>query len=540
MIVLQYLLGFIAFVFILGLIVLVHEAGHFIFARRAGILCYEFAIGMGPVIWQKKKGETVYSIRAIPIGGFVSMSGEEVEANPLRGKTEIKLVLENDRVTHLVTDLTHPDYQHLPTLTIVSYDIVGTKEALENELYIVVKNELGEEVKYTVNRDCIAVMGKKQIAQIAPYNRTFTHKSIGQRFMAIFAGPMMNFLLAILLFFLIGFFVGYPNMKSTMIEQVEDKTPAYEAGLRDGDQIITINGHPVSKWDDISAELAKLAKGMGFTGPVKVDYKRDGVNMETTVHPYVIIHMIGITLKPDGSNSTVIETFTPMGKRTLKEDELLLKGDQITRIKSEKGEYVTINNRSDLLSYFNNTAPEGGDYKIEVLRDGELKEFTIFGHSKEVLESQGYTATKVQLMISPEYRFDIVQLLYRPFVDTGDACLLIFRTLGQLFKRNSTVGLSDLSGPVGIFVATSSIAQGGIIPLLNWTAILSVNIGFLNILPLPALDGGRLAFLGYEAVTKKKPNTKVENIIHLIGFFLFMALFVFVTFNDVLRNCIGM
>jgi len=143
-------------------------------------------------------------------------------------------------------------------------------------------------------------------------------------------------------------------------------------------------------------------------------------------------------------------------------------------------------------------------------------------------------------MISPEYRFDIVQLLYRPFVDTGDACLLIFRTLGQLFKRNSTVGLSDLSGPVGIFVATSSIAQGGIIPLLNWTAILSVNIGFLNILPLPALDGGRLAFLGYEAVTKKKPNTKVENIIHLIGFFLFMALFVFVTFNDVLRNCIGM
>ena len=138
MIVLQYLLGFIAFVFILGLIVLVHEAGHFIFARRAGILCYEFAIGMGPVIWQKKKGNRLFH-SGYPDWRFCVDVGRRSGSQSFTGKTEIKLVLENDRVTHLVTDLTHPDYQHLPTLTIVSYDIVGTKEALENELYIVVK-----------------------------------------------------------------------------------------------------------------------------------------------------------------------------------------------------------------------------------------------------------------------------------------------------------------------------------------------------------------------------------------------------------------
>ncbi|HHU23672.1 MAG: RIP metalloprotease RseP [Bacilli bacterium] len=540
MIVLQFLLNLIIFVFVLGLIVLVHEAGHFFFAKRAGILCYEFAIGMGPVIWQKKKGETVYSIRAIPIGGFVSMSGEEVEANPLNGKTQIKLVLENNRVTHLITDLNHPKYQHLPTLGVVSYDIVGTKQALENELFIVVRNDLGEEVKYIVNRDCVAVMGKKQMAQIAPLDRTFTHKKIGQRFMTIFAGPLMNFLLAILLFFIIGFFVGYPNMNSTMIDKMEENTPAYNAGLRDGDQIIAINGQTVDKWDGISLELEKLAQGKGFDGTVKVDFKRDGVSKEAIVHPYVIINMIGTTLTPDGSNNPVVESFTPLAKKTDNEEKLLKKGDIIKRIRSETGEYVEINNRSDLLAYFNEVAPEGGNYTIEVLRDGALKELVVFGHSKEVFESQGYAATKVQLMISPEYRFDIVQLLYRPLLDTGDATLWVFRTLGQLFKRNSTVGLSDLSGPVGIFVATTSIAKGGIFSLLNWTAILSVNIGLFNILPLPALDGGRLAFLGYEAVTKKKPNAKVENIIHLVGFFLFMALFVFVTFNDVLRNCLGM
>ena len=86
-----YLIGAIAFIFILGLIILVHEAGHFFFAKRAGILCHEFSLGMGPVIWQTKKGETNYSIRAIPIGGFVSMAGEELEADHLKGKTEVRI-----------------------------------------------------------------------------------------------------------------------------------------------------------------------------------------------------------------------------------------------------------------------------------------------------------------------------------------------------------------------------------------------------------------------------------------------------------------
>lgn len=538
MIILQYLLGLIAFVFILGLIVLVHEAGHFFFARRAGILCYEFAIGMGPVIWQKKKGETVYSIRAIPIGGFVSMSGEEVEANPLKGKREIKLVLENNRVTYLVTDISHPDYQHLPTLGIVRYDIVGTKEALDDELYIVVRNQLDEETRYIVNRNAVVVMGKKQMAQIAPLDRTFTHKSIGQRFMAIFAGPMMNFLLAILLFFIIGFFVGYPNMDSTIIDDIEEKTPAYEAGLRNGDQIISLNGINVHIWNDISDYLRHLTEG-DFDGTIEVTYKRDGVIKNATVKPYVIINMIELYLIPDGSNVPVVGSYPgDTNTKSASYKAGLREGDIITRIKSSTKD-LEINTRGDLLRFFETDSPEGGLYKVWVRRDGQEMSFAINAHSKEVLESQGYTATKIQMMVSPEYHFDLGKLLYMPFVDTADACLLIFRTLGLLFKRNSTVGLGDLSGPVGILTATTSIAQNGIIPLLSWTAILSVNIGFLNVLPLPALDGGRLAFLGYEAVTKKKPNAKVENMIHLVGFFLFMALFVFVTFSDILR-CTGL
>lgn len=101
---------------------------------------------------------------------------------------------------------------------------------------------------------------------------------------------------------------------------------------------------------------------------------------------------------------------------------------------------------------------------------------------------------------------------------------------------NSRIGVDDLSGPVGIFTILKSAVQQG--SLFTWMAVLSVNLGFVNLLPLPALDGGRLAFLVYEAITKKKPNAKVENIIHTVGFVLLMGLMVFICFNDVLR-CIG-
>ena len=122
-----------------------------------------------------------------------------------------------------------------------------------------------------------------------------------------------------------------------------------------------------------------------------------------------------------------------------------------------------------------------------------------------------------------------------PWVQTGQSITSIVKTLGLIFS-NSRIGVDDLSGPVGIFTILKSAVQQG--SLFTWMAVLSVKLGFVNLLPLPALDGGRLAFLVYEAITKKKPNAKVENIIHTVGFVLLMGLMVFICFNDVLR-CIG-
>ena len=117
----------------------------------------------------------------------------------------------------------------------------------------------------------------------------------------------------------------------------------------------------------------------------------------------------------------------------------------------------------------------------------------------------------------------------------GSSCTVIIKTLGRLFRPKSGLKITDLSGPVGIASATISIIDQGAYSIFNWMAILSVNIGLMNIIPLPALDGGRLAFILYEVITRKKPNPKVENIIHTIGFILLMVLFVFVAFNDVIK-----
>ena len=193
--------------------------------------------------------------------------------------------------------------------------------------------------------------------------------------------------------------------------------------------------------------------------------------------------------------------------------------------------------------FFNNDKlAEGQDVKVTVQRVGENlipeeKTFTVESYSHKLLSSQEVRITQVKLEISPEYKFDFVKLLYMPFVETGASIVGIFKTLGLLFT-DSSVHLDDFSGPVGIFQLVTSTASQGFFAILSLTAFLSVNIGFVNLIPLPALDGGRLAFMGYELVTRKKPSPKVENIIHTIGFLLLMALFVFISFSDVLR-CIG-
>ncbi len=563
----NFIIGLIAFIIILGVIILIHEGGHFFFARRANILCHEFSIGMGPIIWKKKKGETVYGIRCIPIGGFVSMAGEEVEQDFLKSVEKVKLEFdENNRVKRIICDVDNELFVDLPEYTLVKYDILGTMEALPDELYLTVKKPAkeGEEVEeetYIVNRDAMMYFSKKEEYQIAPLDRNFATKSIGARFMTVFAGPMMNFILAILIYLVIGIVQGYPNTASTKLDSInkDDNPPVYttiegDTGLRGGEIITHINGKEVKEWADVSTIMAELASGKNnsFNGLLKIDYTDTNGNSQTkTFAPAVSIFSIELMLDMEASKNNKVVVGTYSNEETNKKTKSYLAGlrtgDIITKLTYCDYE-VEVNTLNDILAFFDNDKLEedqkssgcscsGSEKKVTVTytRDEKVdQKAEISLYSKQMLDSQGITRTKVQLGITPEYKFDILKTLYMPFVNTGSSAIGIFKTLGLLFT-DSTVNIDDFSGPVGIFSLVTNTAKEGILSLLSLTAFLSVNIGFVNLLPLPALDGGRLVFIIYEGITKKKPSPKVENMVHTIGFLLLMGLFVIISFSDILR-----
>ncbi len=531
----QVVLGIIVFILILGLIVLVHEGGHFFFAKRAGILCYEFSIGMGPLLWQKKIGETSYSIRLIPIGGFVSMAGEEIEMNPLTGYNFVKLHIEDGKVVEIEAFKEKVD----DALEIVKYDLVGTKEEQDGELFITVKENESEKT-FEITKTCLVRYGKKQVVQIAPYNRLFVNKTILQRFLTIFAGPFMNFVLAFVVFFFMGIVTGYANYDSTKVSDMIEDTPSYNAGLRDGDEILFIGDVDnltedmfYDEWEDISDALNKYANGEDFEGFINVVYRDTEGNIKSTlVKPYVFVQSVQINFVQDGSNSLEVAEYLSSNEDTMSYKAGLKPGDVI--VSCNGYEFL---NRADFLRYFNTgLGAENSEFVFVVKRGSETITLDpIKTYKKQIFDDNNIEICKVQLYISPESTRNIVKLIVEPFKEIGSSCTVIFKTLGALFQKDSGLGISDLSGPVGIASATVSIVSQGALSVFNWMAILSVNIGLMNIIPLPALDGGRLAFLLYEAVTGKRTNPKVENIIHSIGLILFMLLFVFVAFNDVIK-----
>lgn len=340
----------IYFILILGGIVFFHELGHFLFAKKAGVYIYEFSIGMGPQLfkWKSKKDETMYSIRLLPIGGFVQMAGEEID----------------------------PD---------------------EN----------------------------------IPKEKRMQSKTWLQRFSIMIAGIFFNFVLAIVLLFVVGLINGTPK-KETYIGVIDKNSSAYNAGLRENFEILQVNGKKASTKDILSLELIANVKK-----EVEVKYKDENGNVE------------------------------------------------IAKFKAD-------------------TVDENGttNYKYG---------FSLINQKQRgFFSSIKYAFTKTIELI--EYMFFVIWYLI-----TGK------------------ISLTNLSGPIGIFTMVGETAKEGLINLVYLMAIISVNVGFINFLPLPAFDGGRILFLIIEKIKGSPVNPKIENIIHTVGLGLLMLLMVFITYNDILR-----
>lgn len=277
-------------------LVTIHEWGHYYFAKRAGILVREFAIGFGPKLFSFIRGETRYTLRLLPIGGFVRMAGEDPEIVQIQPGQTIAVSLEQGRVNRIYLD-------QLDQRTNVVQGSVDRID-LERELSVSLDVD-GEKLTYAVHPQAFMI-AKSRETQIAPWDRQFGSKTVGQRALSIFAGPFMNFILAFILFVTVLFLAGMPvNVK---IDRVEPDSPALKAGLQGGDIITRVNGQQIG---DNPSDLTGLIRG---SASKKMDWtiQRGGKEMQIQVTPEIKedVALVGVRLTSDKRNTKIGEAFS--------------------------------------------------------------------------------------------------------------------------------------------------------------------------------------------------------------------------------------
>ena len=410
----------IAFVIIFGALVFFHELGHLLLAKRAGILCREFAIGFGPKVFSFTRNETVYTIRLLPLGGFVRMAGEDPELIEIKPGYNIGLLFDQSGLVNKIIINNKSKYPDARVIEVEKID-------LEHDLFVRGYEEGEDEVikEFKISEKAFFVVDDQE-TQIAPFNRQFGSKTLGQRTAAIAAGPIMNFILAFVVFIIIGLLQGTPTDEPKLGVLTEDGA-ASEAGLKQGDLVREIEGTEVSTWEDIVKVIQQNPeKELSFT------VERQGKIEEIPVTP-----------------------------------------------------------------------------KVQQIEDKTIGIIGVYGPvEKTVLGSitNGFSET----------------YLWTKEIITG---------LGKLITGQFSIDM--LSGPVGIYVSTDTVVQSGIFYVMRWAAILSINLGIVNLVPLPALDGGRLLFFAIEAVRGKPIDKQKEGMVHFVGFALLMLLMLVVTWNDI-------
>lgn len=427
--------GIIVFILVFFIVVTIHELGHFIVAKKSGILCQEFAIGFGPKIFHKKIGETNFTVRMLPVGGYVKMPdnvfdfNNEVSLYDIKKGMRVFLKLDdNNNVEKIILD--NCNDINFVQLEVDEYDFT-------EKLFIKGFTNSGQEIEsFNVNKNaCVVFNGLEE--QIAPVERMFSSHSWFKKFATLFAGPLMNFVLAAFIFIGMAIYTGHPTNEATLGKVIEN-SPAQKSGLKENDKIIEINNQKIETWDELTSNIVN-SKGEKLS--IKVNRNN---NLEN------------IILQPE-----------------------------------EK--IVKDNNGNDIKRYV-----IGIEIKYE----------------KNILKSISYGLKQT--------------LYYGTLIFQGIVGLFI-----SLFKGGFS--LDHLGGPVAIYEMTSDVAKNGLMTTLRWIGLLSVNLGLMNLIPIPVFDGGRIVFVLYEAIFGKPISKKMQYYVTATFGILLIALMLAVTWNDVSR-----
>ncbi|MFB9769287.1 RIP metalloprotease RseP [Lactiplantibacillus modestisalitolerans] len=417
----------IAFIIVFGILVIVHEFGHFYFAKRSGILVREFSIGMGPKAVAFRRNATTYTLRFLPIGGYVRMAGvADDEDEELKPGTPVSLLIGQDgRVESINASKKTTLFNGIP-LAITATD-------LEKELWIE-GYENGDEStvkRYPVDHDATIIESDGTEVQIAPVDVQFQSAKLWQRMLTNFAGPMNNFILAIITFAILAFMQGGVTSVTQKVDATMANSVARDAGIKAGDEILAVNGKRMKTAQSISILIQDSPK-----------------------------EKLNLTVK----------------------------------------------------------------------RNGTTKHVTVTPKSKTV---SGTTIGQIGVVWATHTDKSVGAKLAYGFTGSWNITKQIFQVLGRMVTHGFS--LNDLGGPVAIFATTSQAARSGVRQVIYLLAVLSINLGIVNLLPIPALDGGKLVLNVVEAIRRKPLRVETESVITLIGFGLLMLLMILVTWNDIQR-----
>ena len=415
------MLGILTFILVFGIIVVVHEFGHFYFAKKSGILVREFAIGMGPKIFAHiGKDGTAYTIRILPLGGYVRMAGWGDDTTEIKTGTPVSLTLAEDgKVKRINLSGKKLDQTALP-MQVTQFDF-------EDKLFI--KGLVLEEEKtFAVDHDATVVEADGTEVRIAPLDVQYQNATIWGKLITNFAGPMNNFILGIVVFWILIFMQGGVRDVDTNQFHVMPQGALAKVGVPETAQITKIGSHEVSNWESLIQAVESETKDK--TAPT-----------------------LDVTISEKGSDKQVTVT------------------------------------------------PE---------------------------ESQG----RYLLGVQPGIKSDFLSMFVGGFTTAADSALRILSALKNLIFQPD---LNKLGGPVAIFKASSDAAKNGIENVLYFLAIISINIGIFNLIPIPALDGGKIVLNILEAIRRKPLKQEIETYVTLAGVVIMVVLMIAVTWNDIMR-----